>query len=204
MSNVIISKRERDVYHEDFCPYANQIQKRYRKYIDEDEAIKRGYRECKFCHSVRGIVYKYKKTTDYQVFYDPMDDAFCVKTLAGFWKLIWRENNKVWHVFHMNHKGWKAFNPELPAKVLMRGSFHRQDDIHQTGSVAKILSYIFKHDKAYQQAETDIRQMKKTTHKQRVSYRKQKCRKKREQIRTVFKIFNQLEKEKKNDEASAC
>lgn len=199
MNQVIISTNERSVFHEQYCPYVNRIRKKYRKQIGEDDAIRKGYCECKFCRSVRGIAYKYRQTSNVDIYYDKVDDAMCVKTDVGFWKIFWRDVSQDWHLFHMNHKGWKHFDKNLPAKILMRGSFHRQEDFKPTSHVNKILSYIKSHDHNYKLAEEDIRKMSKRTAKQRSHYRQQKNRKKRESIRSVYRIFNQLEKENNND-----
>lgn len=195
MSDVVISK-EGEAYHELFCPYLGKIKKWHRKQISEDEARKRGYRECKFCRSVQGIVYKYKKIGKYDVSYDKVDNALCVKTEVGFWKLKWREASQDWQLFHMNHRGWKHFDQTYPAKKLMRGSFHRQDDFRPTTSVGKALSYIENHDLNYKQAEENIKLMPKNTPEQRRHYRNQKKRKTNESIRNVYKLFEELEKEK--------
>ena len=197
MNKVIISTNERGVFHEEYCPYAERIQPKYRKRIPEDKAIEKGYCECKFCRSVRGIVYKYRKTTDYDVYYDDIDNALCVKTEVGFWKLIWREQYQDLVLFHMNHRGYKAFNPELPAKVLMRGSFHRQEDFKASWSVSKALKYIDSHDHYFKLGEDNLKTMPQNTSKQRLRYRQQRNRKKKESIYNIMRIFNQLEKEKK-------
>lgn len=197
MSDVIISKREIGSYHEMFCPYSNAIYKSNRIYISEEDAIKRGYRECKFCHSVRGIVYKYKALNNLEISYDKIDDALCVRTQIGFWKLCWRDQQQAWYLFHMNHKGWKSFNDKYPSKFLMRGSFHRQDDFPPTTSISKAISYIDSHDKNYKIAEENVQKMSKTNSKQRKWYRIQKERKKREKIKNVFSIFKEIERAKK-------
>ena len=194
MSNVIISRKKGEVYHEPFCPYVNYIGKKEKRSISEEKAINLGYRECKFCHSVRGISYNYRKNTDYCVSYDPVDDALCVRTDAGFWKLIWRDNIQRWHLFHMNHHGWHSFDPKLPSRILARGSFHRQSDFSPTTSVDCALHYIYAHDKNYGIAEQDIRKMPKNTKKQRSFYNIQKNRKKREGVREVYRIFDELKR----------
>ena len=199
MNLVVISKREKGAFHEEYCPYVKRIQKRFRRRVPEDEAVKRGYCECKFCRSVRGIVYKYRTSTDLDVSYDKIDDAMCVRTPVGFWKLIWRENYQVWHLFHMNKKGWKHFDSNLQSEKLMRGSFHRQEDFIPTASAEKAVKYILSHDNSYQIAEEQgVEKMPQRTPKQKLHYRQQKNRKKKESIRNVFKIFDELERKNKN------
>ena len=198
MSDVIISKDQKGgAYHEEFCPYVKRIKKKNRKYISVGKAIDRGYCECKFCHSTRGLVYYYKTETDKNISYDKQDDAFCIKTQAGFWKLIWRENKQEWHVFHMNHG---CFDSSLPPKKLMRGSFHRQSDYKYAFTITDAIRYIESHDRNYAIAEDDIRQMKRKTKGQRRNYIRQKRRKTREAVRNVYKIFDELEKERASNE----
>lgn len=196
MSKVIISANEKGVFHEEFCPYVKRIQTKYRRRINEEKAIEKGYCECKFCRSVKGLVYKYRQLSNFDICYDSVDDALCVRTDVGFWKLIWREQYGNWVLFHMNHRGYKSYNSELPSNVLMRGSFHRQEDFKATTSVSQALQYIESHDKAFRLGEENVSLMPKNTQKQRLRYRQQRNRKHRESVHNVLTIINNLEKEK--------
>lgn len=197
MKLVAISKSEGNVYHEEFCPYIKRMKSGNKKFVRLDYAKDHNYRPCKFCSGVKGIVYYFKTNEkEADISYDKIDDAMCIKTKTGFWKLFYRARSQDWHLFHMNHKGYKSFNPNLKPKVLMRGSFHRQEDFKPTVHPGKALTYIKSHDKNYGIAETDIRRLPKNTAKQRVHYRQQKCRKKRESIKNVYKIFDELERKK--------
>ena len=192
MSDVVISTKERSVFHEIYCPYTKRIKKANRKQISEELSVQKGYCECKFCRSVRGMVYKYRGTIGMDILYDAIDNAFCARTQVGFWKLIWRDNVEEWHVFHMNHKGYKCFDADLSSKMLMRGKFHRQDDFRSTTSISKALKYIRDHDRNYQLAEIDIRKMPKRTHEQKKRYKQQKKRKKKEAIKSLYRAFNKI------------
>lgn len=195
VSNVVISKKGKKSYHDEWCPYVKQTKKENRKRIPEELAIQRGYCECKFCRSVRGIVYKYRLTTDIDISYDKVDDAACVRTPVGFWKLMWRDDRYEWDLFHMNKRGYKSFNNTLPSKTLMRGSFHRQGHFFPTSSFSKAIKYILSHDKNYEFAEKHgINKMPKSNQQQRLHYRQQKNRKRKESIHNVYKIFNELER----------
>ena len=202
MGDVVISTKERSVFHESYCPYAKRINKKYKRYISEDLAHSKGYCECKFCRSVKGIIYKYRcKLPSVNISYDPIDNAMCIRTDIGFWKILWRDNIEKWQLFHMNHTGWKCFNPKLPDKTLMRGSFHRQFDCRSTSNAEKIIEYILSHDRNVQIIETSgIKNLQKSTPKQKVNYRKAKNRKRKEDIKNVFKIFKEIEKENENAE----
>jgi hypothetical protein len=194
--DVVISKYTRGAYHETWCPYARKIQRTHRAYLSEEKAIRRGYTECKYCHSPRGFVTKYQKDPSIKsdISYDPVDDAFCVRTNVGFWKLIWRNNVQNWQLFHMNHTGWDCFNPELPNKKLMRGSFHRQIDFSSTTSLRKAISYIEEHDKVYALAKNGIKNLPENNSKNRYNKKRVKNAQKRKSVRNVYKIFEELER----------
>lgn len=197
MSDVIFSRRNKKIFHEMFCPYVKRIEQKYRVQVPEKIARKEGLCECKFCRSVKGMVYKYRDISEYEVTYDTVDDAVCVRTPIGFWKIIWRENIQCWQLFHMNGKGWHHFNPDLPTKTLMRGAFHRQDSFVPSGSLNSAMKYIKSHDDCLQQAtERGVKNMPRSTPKQRLHYRQQRNRKRKEDIRNVYKIFKELEKER--------
>ena len=194
MSDVIVSNKERTAFHEDYCPYVRRIKKENMKFIPEREALRRGYCECKFCRNVKGIVYKYRKKGYKNVCYDPVDNAFCIRTDVGFWKLIWSDSSQDWRLFHMNHGGRGHFDSTLPNKTLMRGSFHRQKDLLPVVHISKALKYIEKHDLNYRMAEEDIKEMPKNTAAQRNHYRYHKKRKRKESIRNVYKILDEISK----------
>ena len=198
MNDVIISTKERSVFHEEYCPYVKRISKKYRKQIPEELARKKGYCECKFCRSVKGIVYKYRhRITGLSISYDPVDDAMCVRTQIGFWKMIWRDNIEKWQLFHMNRTGLDCYDPKLKTKELMRGSFHRQFDCISTCDAESILEYIKSHDRNYEIVEQGgVNKLPKNTPKQKLHYRQAKNKKRKEEIKNVFKIFKTLEKER--------
>lgn len=194
--DVVISKYTKGAYHEVWCPYVKKMQRSHRMYLSEEKAVKRGYCECKYCHSPRGYVTKYKKdhTIHSDISYDPVDDAFCVRTKVGFWKLIWRDNIQRWQLFHMNHSGWDCFNPKLSNEKLMRGSFHRQLDFAPTTSLKKAISYIEEHDKVYALSKDGVKNLPENNSKNRHNKKRVKNAQKRKSIRNVYKIFEELER----------
>ena len=179
-------------FHERWCPYKNRIRNAIE--IEENEAKSKGYCECKFCRSTKGLAYRYRKQPmiGLESYYDPIDDALCFKTKAGFWKLIWYENELAWHLFHLNHG---CFWESRPAEHMMRRTFHRQIDMQPTSSIAKIASYIQKHDENYTKTDGDYHKMPKTSKKQKKYYKQAKKRAKKKSIRNVFKILDELKKE---------
>lgn len=197
MHEVIISKKEKSTFHEPFCPYVRRIKKENRRAMSEERAKVKGYCECKFCRNVKGVVYQYRMSGYKNLSYDKVDNAFCVRTDVGFWKLLWRDNTQDWHLFHMNHGGRGGFDSKLSDKQLMRGSFHRQRDFLPTVRVGKALHYIEEHDKNYRIAEEDLKKMPRNTPQQRNHYNYHKKRKRRESIRNVYKILDELNKKEK-------
>lgn len=179
-------------FHEGWCPYKERI--RYPIVMDENEAKKKGYCECKFCRSTKGLVHRYRKQpiVGLESFYDPIDDALCFKTKAGFWKLIWYENELAWHLFHLNHG---CFWENRPVKHMMRRMFHRQTDMQPTSSVAKIAVYIQKHDENYKRTDGDYHKMPRTSKKQKKYYQQAKKRARNKSVRNVYKILDELKKE---------
>ena len=195
--DVLLSTRGKGAYHDEFCPYVKLIPKKYLKTMDDRKARQKGYHECRFCSSVRGIVYKYKKTAPTNMkglrfSYDPIDQAVCVRTNVGFWKIIWKDNCQDWYLFHMNGHGYKSFDPERSDRDLMRGSFHRQKDFKPTESVAKTLYYIIEHDKCRAMGEDGYKKMPTATPRQRFYRGVAKARKKKAETHRVYQLIDEL------------
>lgn len=184
--------KQGNIFHEAWCLYKVRI--RHPVSVEEKEAKSKGYHECKFCRSTKGLVYRYRKQPliGLESFYDPIDDALCFKTKAGFWKLIWYENELAWHLFHLNHG---CFWENRPVKHMMRRTFHRQTDMQPTSSVAKIANYILKHDENYTRTDGDYHKMPRTSKKQKKYYQQAKKRAKKKSVRNVYKILDKLKKE---------
>lgn len=178
-----------ETFHEWWCPYKARI--KIFTMLDEQDARNKGYCECKFCRSTKGLAYRYRKwpLIGLDSFYDPIDDALCFKTKAGFWKLIWYENELAWHLFHLNHG---CFWENRPVKHMMRRTFHRQTDMQPTSSVAKIANYIIKHDENYTRTDGDYHKMPRTSKKQKKYYQQAKKRARKKSVRNVYKILDEL------------
>ena len=195
--DVILSTRKKGAYHDDFCPYLKLIPTKYQKTVDEREAKHQGYHECRFCSSVRGIVYKYRKNgydehTELQFSYDPVDQAVCVRTKIGFWKIIWRDVAQDWYLYHMNGHGYKGYDPERSDRDLMRGSFHRQKDFRPTDSLVKTLNYIIEHDHSREVSDEDYRKLPSATPKQRFYKGVAKARKRKAETYRVYQLIDEL------------
>ena len=195
MSDVVVSK-EGEVFHENFCPYLLRTKRKNRKTVSEEEAKKRGYRECCFCRSVKGLVYKYRKN-GFETFYDAVDNAVCIQTEVGFWKAIWLDEEQEWRLFHLNHGD---FDSKKSPKQRMRGHFHRQKDVLQTSSLAKIVFYIRRHDESLLKSEGDYHNLPRSTPTQRKFYDRAKKRAKRKSVRNVYKILDQIKMEENRKE----
>ena len=192
MSNVIVGTKAGKTYHEIWCPYAERLNDKSRQEIREEDARKQGYCQCKFCSSVRGYAYKYKREgiVGLEFSYDKEDDALCVRTKVGFWKILWSDTSQDWRLYHMNHGGFRCFDPERPSKELMRGKFHRQDDVRPNVSLKKLFEYIRKHDDSYYQATTvGLAKLPKNTKRQKKTYKMAKKIKKKEEVGRVLELL---------------
>ena len=196
MSDVLVSRDGSKVFHENFCPYILKTKRKNRKTIDEFDAQMEGYRECKFCRSVKGLVYKYRKS-GLDTFYDPVDNAACFRTEIGFWKAIWVDDEEKWKLYHCNHG---SFSLEKDPKRLMRSHFHRQRDVPLTTSLSQIVSYIRQHDESLQQYNGDYHKMPTNTPKQKQYYKRAKNRAKKKSIKNVYKILDQIKMEENRKE----
>lgn len=193
MSMVYMSKKAGKVYHELWCPYIAKLDKTERISIDEDKAIRDGHCACKFCSNVLGYVYKYKGLVGGEVIYDPVDNALCVKTKVGFWKILWSDSSQDWRLFHMNHGGWGGFDASKPAKELMRGSFHRQGDVKSNTSLNKLLSYIIRHDRDYYWVKVNgVEKLPRKTNKQKKYYKQAKQRQKKDAVKRVYELLDSV------------
>ena len=193
MSVVYMSRKAGKVFHELWCPYIARLDRSEYITIDEGKAVHDGYCPCKFCRSVKGYVYKYKDLEGGEVSYDPVDDALCVKTNVGFWKVLWSESSLEWRLFHMNHAGWKGFDANKPAKELMRGSFHRQEDMKTSRSLTRILEYIIRHDKDYYWVKIHgVDKLPRKTKKQKKYYKRVKKIQQKDAVRRVYELLDSV------------
>lgn len=190
---VVASKINGVVFHENFCPYTRKIKKENRIFISDFEAERRGYHECSFCRSAKGMAYKYR-SGEFQTAYDPEADAMCIRTEVGFWKLIWSTNVEGWKLFHLNHCD---FDPKASSKELMKRGFHHQWDVTPTPSISKMIAYIRHHDSDFARYGNDYHKMPTQTPQQKKYRKHAKNRAKKKSIRNVYKILNEIKMEGK-------
>lgn len=195
MSNVVISANGGSTYHQEFCPHARRITQSNRTLVDEYFARTNNYKPCAFCCSPKGLAYKYRNMNGGESFYDPVDDAICIKTKVGFWKIIKDKRTNLWKLYHMNHNGYKSFDSNRSPEELMRGNFHRQDDVSKTSDIDDLVTYIRKHDHSRAIYEDDYRRMPKSTKQERKYYRQAKKRKRRESIKNVYALLDKIKME---------
>lgn len=196
---VISKKSDQMIYHEESCPYAKRMQKKYSRYISEQSALERGYRPCSYCGGLHGIYLKFnsdlkmfgKSREDITASYDRIDKALCFRTDNGFWKVLEQGDPATYRLWHLNHG---HFDNSLPDKVLMRRAFHRQVDVKSTLNMSRIVQYIAQHDKAKKIMDNDWKKLPKNTPKQRKYYKQAKRREQKKQGRRLDILFQKLEK----------
>ena len=190
--SVIISK-ETKIYHEHWCPYVSKMNKKNRREEKLHRAINRGYHACKFCFSLKGEAFRAKRYAGINAYYDALDEAICIKTELGFWKAKYNEVAQDYTLFHMNHGGYKCFDPKFPPNKLARGCFHRQKDFRPTPDLEKIYRYIKHHDENKKLYMEDYRKMPKGTKLQRKYYEQAKKRKQRKDAKRVDQLLEEIQ-----------
>lgn len=197
---MVISKNSSQlIYHEESCPYAKRMAKKYRRYIDESAALERGYRACSYCGGIHGIYLKltadrtmYGKYREGLVpIYDRIDKGLCIRTQNGFWKVLMLGDPQTYRLWHLNKSD---FDPNVESKFLMRRSFHRQIDVQSTTNFGKIIHYIYEHDKAKRIMADDWKKLPKKTPKQKKYYKQAEKREHRKQNQRLDELFEKLQK----------
>lgn len=190
---MVISKNSKDmIYHDESCPYAKRISKKYRRCKTEKSLQEKGYRACSYCGGLHGFFLKYDPTADDPIAsYDRKDKALCFRTDVGFWKVLEQGDYPTYRLWHLNRKD---FDPNVESKFLMRRSFHRQADVQSTLNMGKIIQYIRDHDKAKKIMADDWKKLPKTTSKQKKYYKQAKRRARRKENKRIDELFKKLEK----------
>jgi hypothetical protein len=192
---VVISKKSGQmIYHEETCPYAKRMQKKYRRYISEQKALEKGYRPCSYCGGLHGIFLSFvDDSNDLTASYDKKDKALCFRTDVGFWKVLEQGDPKSYRLWHLNGSD---FDQNVESKYLMRRSFHRQVDVKSTTNIGKIVQYIRDHDKAKKIIKDDWKKLPKSTQKQKRYYKQAKKREERKRHKRLDQLFEMIEKGK--------
>lgn len=187
-------------YHEEWCPYAKKIGKRYKRFLNKDEARRRGYQECSWCGGMHGIYLTLKKNPEHfgkfgrnlHYYYDRKDQALCVRTDIGFWKILKNRAQEIYALYHLNSRD---FSQTAADKYLARRLYHRQTDVKDTDNAGFVLRYIYKHDKAREMMwNEDYRKLPKSTKQQKRYYKQVKKMQIRKEINRVNDIFAELER----------
>lgn len=191
---VISKKSGQMIYHEETCPYAKRMQKKYRRYISERNALEKGYRPCSYCGGLHGIFLGFvDDSNDLTASYDKKDKALCFRTDVGFWKVLEQGDPKSYRLWHLNGND---FDRNVESKFLMRRSFHRQVDVKSTTNIGKIVQYIRDHDKAKKIIKDDWKKLPKSTQKQKKYYKQAKKREERKRHKRLDQLFEMIEKGK--------
>lgn len=197
---MVISKKSRQmIYHEEGCPYAKRMNKKYLRHVTADTAKERGYHACSYCGGLHGMYLRMQDDPMFfgrvregiSVSYDRIDRGLCFRTKNGFWKVIIRGPVETYKLWHLNRG---HFDPSLPDKVLMRRTFHRQSDVKETLNMGRIIRYISDHDKAKRIIDDDWKKLPKSTPKQKKYYKQAQKRAKRKEHKRIDELFKKLEK----------
>ena len=68
---VISKKSSQMIYHEEDCPYAKRMDKKYKRNISERRALERGYHACSYCGGLHVFYVQHvNEPSDVSMFYD--------------------------------------------------------------------------------------------------------------------------------------
>ena len=202
---MIISRSPKaKVFHQEDCPYVNKISKKNRKHLKIEEARKHGYCDCFFCGGLHGIYLKTQKYPDMfgekerkyiSFYYDWKNQALFMRTYMGLWKVI-DDNAGEYLLYHLNSS---MFDREASIAKLAARTFHRQGDVAPTQNLYNLVNYIYRHDKAKSRADGDYRKLPKKTKTQKRYYKQAKKKDRRKKLRSIDKIFKELENERRTE-----
>ena len=202
MKVIISTASKSKVWHRPRCPHSRQILPDNRLSLPKHEAKAAGYRPCRCCATLNGSIRAAGATLESHARRLHMELTLDGKTLhartaEGFWKIFWVPDADGLMLLHRNR-----FDPALPTEKLTRGSFHRQSDVRITDSLVSILEYIEAHDRAQPILRDDYHKLPRRTRQEKRYYEAAERRSRRNEVRRVFSLFDQIEKEREQKAAA--
>ena len=193
------------VYHRPECRYARKIYKRNRMQLPWQDAERKGYRPCKCCNTMK-FLYGLEQDAieafckqQHSMDADFVNNEVYVRTDVGCWKIHYKAKEQKFILFHRNYvKGHIAL--EDVEKV----PYHRQRDMHEAGSIMRMLRYIQGHDEFRQFGPADYRQMPRRTRQQRHYYNSAKRLQEKRTARRLDSLFLMIEKKEGIKQLSMC
>lgn len=192
--NVSLSTVSRKkVFHLAGCPYERRIRYANREEVSRNEAVHMGYRACSYCRTMRAYHHiqewyldgvKRKNGVEFMLVTDT--DTLYMRTDVGFWKIFGSGEMK-YSLYHLNR-----FDSSLPTERMIRGTFHRQNDVKPSSSPNQLIRYILKHDEAMKIIADDYRKLPQHTRKEKKYYEIAKRRDRRQKGRRVNRLLDSL------------
>lgn len=186
------------IYHRQGCFYTRRIDPNNLIEMTTEQAEDRHFCECAYCGGLRGNVRVSRNEMAFweqqhhlHFTYDEQTDTLYIRTKIGFWKIYRNEELGKYLLYHLN-----IFNPQMSFQDAIYGAYHRQRDVSPTESLAKIVQYIAKHEKAKPVMIENYRELPKRTQKQKKYYRQAKNKAKRRELRRLDDLFSQIERER--------
>lgn len=185
------------IYHRPGCYYEARIWPKGKKFVKKGEAQARGYRPCKYCCGICGyyrshgdLFAKWSRVLHMEFTCLSRQDRLCVRTQDGLWQI--RQNCEgIYALYHLNH-----FRADVPTRELANRSYHRQNDVPETGSVGQLIGYIYRHDQAMAIIKDDYHKLPQDTRQQKIYYQQARDRERRRSIRRVDKWFRRMDKKR--------
>lgn len=194
---ISMNARTEGVYHRPGCCYAGKIRPKSKRIVKKKEAQAKGYRPCKYCCGICGyyrsrsdLFAKWNKVLHIEFSCLSRQNRLCVRTQNGLWQI--RQNSEgIYALYHLNN-----FCADVPTRELMNRSYHRQNDVAETGSVGQLIGYIYRHDQALAIIKDDYHKLPQDTRRQKIYYQQAREREKRRSMRRVDAWFKMMDKKR--------
>ena len=205
---MIVSRNsKKKVFHSEnveLCPYAGRIKKENRMHGNEERLIQEGYCACSWCLGMHGAYLRLRKNPNQfgqhkiklLYYWDRKNNALCVRTKAGMWKIVSDSFANEITVFHMNKSPFNNYRGSQGWPKAQNRQFHRQKDVDPRSSLSRVLNYISEHDRAKMVSNGDWKKLPRDTKRQKEHYKRAKKKNKKKEIRNVIRLIEKMEQKK--------
>lgn len=185
------------VYHRKSCYYAKRIRPENKRGIPLKRIMAtEGACPCKYCCGLYKDVRAHKRQMDLWSKNLQMEFTFVknanrlyIRTDAGFWQIVPSREGITYYLYHSNN-----YSRNTETAAMMKWRFHRQGDVAETASLEDIVHYIHLHDEAKKTIADNYHKLPRSTKKQKQYYLQARKRDRREKLRRLDALFDQVEK----------
>ena len=191
---VVSTRLDKSVYHDSRCRYVQRIYKRNRKALSEQELLNARYKPCKYCNGIHFFINLYKaeiekfcSNNNYE--YDVIKHQLFIRTNISCWKIVYLKREGVFVLYHRNHT-----KRHIKRSEIFKCGYHLQKDVSEKKMIQEFFDYIRKHDTFRTDEYKDYKKLPRDTKQQKEYYNKAKKKNRRKGIRTVDRLFAEIER----------